>query len=162
MQFSWQGELLPHPWLVPISLSRVYIEGMQNQLCARNVYEMTLLLLCTNCIIHSLLVCSPRTKWKYTVANLNDCIDSENKSHFNVTSHYSLHLSRHSQYRINNNNPHILRAPGSFPDIPLIASRVHVLKLKSKKHKATKKKNQEKCAAETATGLRLAQILLFS
>lgn len=72
MQFSWQGELLPHAWLVHVSLSKVYIEGTQKELCARNVNEMTLLLLCTICIIHSLLVCSPRTKWKCTVANLND------------------------------------------------------------------------------------------
>lgn len=69
MQLSGQGELLPCAWLVPISLRKVYTEGTQKQLCARNVDEMTLLLLCTICIIHSLLVCSPRMKWKCTVAN---------------------------------------------------------------------------------------------
>ena len=41
MQFSWQGELLSYAWLVHISLSKVYVWGTQNQLSARNVYEMT-------------------------------------------------------------------------------------------------------------------------
>lgn len=45
MQFSWQGELLAHAWLVHISLSKVYIQGIKktkpNQLSARDVYEMT-------------------------------------------------------------------------------------------------------------------------
>lgn len=68
-------------------------------------------------------------------------IDSENKSHFNIKSHYSLHLSRHIGYRINNNS-HILRAQGSSTHISWCTSKVPAFKLNKNAQSNNKKSNR--------------------
>lgn len=83
------------------------------------------------------------------------CIDSENKSHFNVKSHYSLHLSRHRGYRITNNNSHILRAQGSSPHVSWLTSEVPAFKLKPETHKQS---NNKKARERKERGARSTQL----
>lgn len=53
------GRVLPHIWLVHISLNKAYIWEHKNSSVLECIRD-DILLSCAICIIHSLLVCSPR------------------------------------------------------------------------------------------------------